>query len=286
MWGARPSTTSWCSSAFSRKKTRCPRRTPWPRSPKSRAAGMTGWLEAAVGAPLEWDQIMPSFGRREIVKGAIYSYHEFISDHPLNDEEWRARVARTPRPSWVAPYRVGEPAFLSAEAAMTGAFAEGASFRRCVRACSLGERLRLRARMGEPRTGGEDRLLFAGDVLLAREVAREIDMRGGRFAVVRAEGARAAPISPWRTSRARLGTETAARSRRAAPCFEVASRDAAPSGRRRASPPSDWPTIMRAIWATPDGAAPEEALAGGRDSTRSPSRTRRVSCASGGGRSR
>lgn len=66
--------------------------------------GATGWLEAAVGAPLEWDQIVPSFGRREIVKGVVYGYHEFTSDHPLTDEDWRARAAREPRPAWIAPY--------------------------------------------------------------------------------------------------------------------------------------------------------------------------------------
>jgi hypothetical protein len=67
-------------------------------------SGMTGWLESAVGAPLEWDQIVPSFGRREIVKGAVYSYHEFVSDHPLNDEEWRTRMEKEARPSWITPF--------------------------------------------------------------------------------------------------------------------------------------------------------------------------------------
>jgi hypothetical protein len=80
--------------------------TPDPIAKVAEVAGRTetGWLEAAVGAPLEWDQIVPSFGRREIVKGSIYAYHEFTSDRPINDEEWRARAAGAGRPSWAAPF--------------------------------------------------------------------------------------------------------------------------------------------------------------------------------------
>jgi hypothetical protein len=62
------------------------------------------YLHAAVGAPLEWDQIVPYFGRREIVKGSVYSYYEVPSPTPLTDAEWRARLANTERPAWVAPY--------------------------------------------------------------------------------------------------------------------------------------------------------------------------------------
>lgn len=64
----------------------------------------TGFLEAAVGRPLEWDQIVPSFGRQDIVKGAIYSYYELISGKPMSDEEWRAQIETTPRPDWVTPF--------------------------------------------------------------------------------------------------------------------------------------------------------------------------------------
>jgi hypothetical protein len=80
--------------------------TPDPIAKVAEVAGgsATGWLEAAVGMPLEWDQITPSFGRREIVKGAVYSYYEFVSNRPINDEEWRAKAASAPRPSWVTPY--------------------------------------------------------------------------------------------------------------------------------------------------------------------------------------
>ena len=62
------------------------------------------YLEAAVGAPLEWDQIVPYFGRRGIVKGSVYSYYEFSSPGPLTDAEWRARVAGAARPTWVGRF--------------------------------------------------------------------------------------------------------------------------------------------------------------------------------------
>jgi len=50
-------------------------------------------LEAAVGRPLEWDQVVPYFGRREIVKGSIYSYYEFPSSVPLTDTDWAGKPA-------------------------------------------------------------------------------------------------------------------------------------------------------------------------------------------------
>jgi hypothetical protein len=68
------------------------------------ADGPSGTLEVAVGRPLEWDQIVPYFGRSEIVKGGIYSYYEFASDHPIDDSNWRERVDRQARPDWVARY--------------------------------------------------------------------------------------------------------------------------------------------------------------------------------------
>jgi hypothetical protein len=70
------------------------------------AGGANGipYLHAAVGTPLEWDQIVPFFGRREIVKGSVYSYYEFSSPTPLSDLDWRKRVAGEARPAWVTPY--------------------------------------------------------------------------------------------------------------------------------------------------------------------------------------
>jgi hypothetical protein len=70
------------------------------------AGGANGipYLHAAVGTPLEWDQIVPFFGRREIVKGSVYSYYELSSPVPLSDIDWRKRVAGEARPAWVTPY--------------------------------------------------------------------------------------------------------------------------------------------------------------------------------------
>jgi hypothetical protein len=55
--------------------------------------GEVPYLEAAVGRPLEWDQVVPYFGRREIVKGSVYSYYEFPSSEPLTDEAWAGKPA-------------------------------------------------------------------------------------------------------------------------------------------------------------------------------------------------
>jgi hypothetical protein len=55
--------------------------------------GEVPYLEAAVGRPLEWDQVVPYFGRREIVKGSVYSYYEFPSPTPLTDLNWAGKPA-------------------------------------------------------------------------------------------------------------------------------------------------------------------------------------------------
>ena len=70
------------------------------------AGGANGipYLEAAVGAPMEWDQIVPFFGRREIVKGSVYSYYEFSSATPLSDADWLKQLPGAARPAWVTPY--------------------------------------------------------------------------------------------------------------------------------------------------------------------------------------
>ena len=59
--------------------------------------GEVPYLEAAVGRPLEWDQVVPYFGRREIVKGSIYSYYEFPSPTPLTDLNWAGKPANPER---------------------------------------------------------------------------------------------------------------------------------------------------------------------------------------------
>lgn len=68
-------------------------------------ASQTGrLLEAAVGNPLEWDQIVPFFGKKELVRGSVYSYYEFESNHPMDDIEWRKTIDSTPRPKWILPF--------------------------------------------------------------------------------------------------------------------------------------------------------------------------------------
>ncbi|HTC92663.1 MAG TPA: DUF3160 domain-containing protein [Terriglobales bacterium] len=62
------------------------------------------YLEAGVGRPMEWDQVIPFYGRREIVKGSVYSYYEFTSPALLDDTEWRAKADAQPHPEWVKPY--------------------------------------------------------------------------------------------------------------------------------------------------------------------------------------
>ncbi len=64
----------------------------------------TGWLEAAVGRPQEWDAVVPAFGRRDIVKGSVYAYHELVSDKPMSDADWLKAVDSTPHPPWLRRY--------------------------------------------------------------------------------------------------------------------------------------------------------------------------------------
>jgi hypothetical protein len=66
------------------------------------------YLFAAVGHPLEWNQVVPHFGRREIVKGAVYSFYAFSSDTLFNDKEWQARLSKSGRPAWISPYIGGK----------------------------------------------------------------------------------------------------------------------------------------------------------------------------------
>jgi hypothetical protein len=65
---------------------------------------VTGWLEAAVGGVLEWDQVAPAFGHHDIFKGAAYAYYEFTSQAPTNDAAWRAMNPRPGRPPWLVRF--------------------------------------------------------------------------------------------------------------------------------------------------------------------------------------
>jgi len=62
------------------------------------------FLMAAVGNAMEWNHIVPFYGRKQIVKGSVYSYYEFPSDEILTDDEWRERVDKQDFPLWVKPF--------------------------------------------------------------------------------------------------------------------------------------------------------------------------------------
>jgi len=64
-----------------------------------------GRLYEALGHPAEMDVVTPYFGRRQIAKGSIYSYHELISGKNLNSAKWRAM--KHPRPVWINKYYGG-----------------------------------------------------------------------------------------------------------------------------------------------------------------------------------
>jgi hypothetical protein len=63
-------------------------------------------LYVAVGKPSEWDQMVPFYGRHELVKGAVYSFREFVDHKVLTDEDWRKQENSTKPPVWLAPYEV------------------------------------------------------------------------------------------------------------------------------------------------------------------------------------
>jgi len=67
-------------------------------------AGSAPYQMAAVGRPLEWDHTVPFFGRRQIVKGAAYSFYELLSDKLLDDADWLKQLPTQPHPAWVSPY--------------------------------------------------------------------------------------------------------------------------------------------------------------------------------------
>ncbi|MGZ3743722.1 MAG: DUF3160 domain-containing protein [Pseudobdellovibrionaceae bacterium] len=79
--------------------------TPDPVAKVADVAGSAGsLLLAGVGNPIEWDQVVPFFGRKQIVKGSSYSYYESVSNQVMNDAEWRSKISTLPRPKWIEPY--------------------------------------------------------------------------------------------------------------------------------------------------------------------------------------
>lgn len=69
---------------------------------------MTGErLYEALGHVSEINVAVPFYGRRQIVKGPVYSYHEFTSSEALDSAKWRAS-GRQPPPVWLRPYYAGK----------------------------------------------------------------------------------------------------------------------------------------------------------------------------------
>jgi len=64
----------------------------------------TGYLLSGVGNTMEWDFTVPFYGRKQIVKGSVYSYYEFKGKRVLTDEEWRKSMVRINQPDWILPY--------------------------------------------------------------------------------------------------------------------------------------------------------------------------------------
>lgn len=80
------------------------------------ASGDGSFLLAGVGKPMEWDQIVPFFGRKQIVKGSTYSYYEIASPAVMSDAEWRNKLATTPRPVWLKRFISNDPLSCPAKA--------------------------------------------------------------------------------------------------------------------------------------------------------------------------
>lgn len=84
--------------------------------PMSKIADVAGdgvispYLMAAVGKSMEWNHIVPFYGRHQIVKGSIYSYFEFQSSSLLNDLEWRVKLPKQEFPLWIKPFITNQSA--------------------------------------------------------------------------------------------------------------------------------------------------------------------------------
>ena len=65
----------------------------------------TGVLYSCIGFPMEWDVVVPYFGRREIVKGTSYLHTSFAVSGPVTDDEWYEEIKLKPKyPDWLTPY--------------------------------------------------------------------------------------------------------------------------------------------------------------------------------------
>ena len=62
-----------------------------------------GYMEAGVGPAYEIYVVVPIDGKLYLTRGAIFSYHEFISGERLTDEKWQEMIetGKAPNmPSW------------------------------------------------------------------------------------------------------------------------------------------------------------------------------------------
>lgn len=65
-------------------------------------------LYEAIGQVNEINVIVPYFGRRQIVKGPVYSYYEFRSSEVWNNEKWRQKYQTHELPIWIRDYYDGK----------------------------------------------------------------------------------------------------------------------------------------------------------------------------------
>ena len=63
-------------------------------------------LYEALGFADEINVATPFFGKRQIVKGPVYSYYEFASNKNLNTKQWVQM--KKPHPIWISPYYEGQ----------------------------------------------------------------------------------------------------------------------------------------------------------------------------------
>jgi hypothetical protein len=82
---------------------------PMPKIADVAGGGQAGvpFLMAGVGRPMEWDHTVPYFGRRQIVKGVVYSYYEFTSEDLMTDKDWLQSLPAREHPKWIAPFLSG-----------------------------------------------------------------------------------------------------------------------------------------------------------------------------------
>lgn len=66
-----------------------------------------GYMEAGVGEASEIYVVVPIDGKLYLTRGAIFSYHEFVSSERLTDESWQRMIKdgrKPPMPSWTKSF--------------------------------------------------------------------------------------------------------------------------------------------------------------------------------------